>query len=78
MKKQIMKAGSISLGITTLMGIINYILGTMFGKIIGFKFWGGDASFTYGFSEKFINVINSGFSNAGNYVGDKINIGLGM
>lgn len=49
MKKQIIKISSISLGITTLMGIINYILVTMFGKIIGFKFWGGDASFTYGF-----------------------------
>lgn len=32
----------------------------------------------YGFSEKFIQVINDGFSNAGNYVGDKINIGLGI
>ena len=32
----------------------------------------------YGFSEKFIQVINDGFSNAGNYVGDKMNIGLGI
>lgn len=32
----------------------------------------------YGFSEKFIHVISSGFSDAGNYVGDKINIGLGI
>ncbi len=32
----------------------------------------------YGFSEKFIQVIKDGFSNAGNYVGDKINIGLGI
>ncbi len=32
----------------------------------------------YGFSEKFIQVIRDGFSNAGNYVGDKINIGLGI
>lgn len=32
----------------------------------------------YGFSEKFMQVINDGFSNAGNYVGDKANIGLGI
>ncbi len=32
----------------------------------------------YGFSEKFMQVINNGFSNAGNYVGDKANIGLGI
>lgn len=32
----------------------------------------------YGFSEKFIQVIEDGFSDAGNYVGDKINIGLGI
>jgi len=32
----------------------------------------------YGFSEKFIQVIKDGFPNAGNYVGDKINIGLGI
>lgn len=31
----------------------------------------------YGFSEKFIEVIKKGFPNAGNYVGDKANIGLG-
>lgn len=30
----------------------------------------------YGFSERFIQVVKDGFSNAGNYVGDKINIGL--
>ena len=32
----------------------------------------------YGFSEKFMQVINDGFSNVGNYVGDKANIGLGI
>ena len=32
----------------------------------------------YGFSEKFIQVINDEFPNAGNYVGDKLNIGLGI
>lgn len=32
----------------------------------------------YGFSEKFIEIIKDGFSNAGNYVGDKKNIGLGI
>ncbi len=32
----------------------------------------------YGFSEKFMQVINDRFSNAGNYVGDKANIGLGI
>lgn len=32
----------------------------------------------YGFSEKFIQVIKDGFLDAGNYVGDKINIGLGI
>lgn len=32
----------------------------------------------YGFSEKIMQVINDGFSNAGNYVGDKTNIGLGI
>lgn len=30
----------------------------------------------YGFSEKFIQIIEEGFPNAGNYVGDKVNIGL--
>lgn len=48
-KKRIMKAGSISLGITTLMGVINYILGTKLEKIIGFKFTGGEITNTYGF-----------------------------
>ncbi|MBQ4523235.1 MAG: hypothetical protein IJA10_09825 [Lachnospiraceae bacterium] len=48
-KKRIIKAGSIALGITTLMGIINYILGTMFEKIIGIRFRGGEVSNTYGF-----------------------------
>ena len=32
----------------------------------------------YGFSERFMQVINDGFSNAGNYVGDKTNVGLGI
>ncbi len=32
----------------------------------------------YGFSERFMQVINDGFPNAGNYVGDKTNIGLGI
>lgn len=32
---------------------------------------------SYGFSEKFIEVIKEGFPNAGNYVGDKASIGLG-
>ncbi len=32
----------------------------------------------YGFSEKFIQVIQDGFPNAGNYMGDKANIGLGV
>lgn len=32
----------------------------------------------YSFSEKFIQVIKDGFLDAGNYVGDKINIGLGI
>ena len=49
MKKRIIKAGSIAFGITTLMGIINYILGTMFEIIIGIRFWGGEMSCTYGF-----------------------------
>ncbi len=49
MKKRIIKSGSIALGITTLMGIINYILGTMFEMIIGIKLWGGEISNTYGF-----------------------------
>lgn len=31
----------------------------------------------YGFSKKFIELIKCDFSNAGNYVGDKTNIGLG-
>ena len=30
----------------------------------------------YGFSEKFIDLINNNFPNKGNYVGDKRNIGL--
>lgn len=32
----------------------------------------------YGFSEKFIQIIEEGFPNAGNYAGDKVNIGLGI
>ena len=32
----------------------------------------------YGFSERFIDLINNNFPNKGNYVGDKINIGLGI
>lgn len=32
----------------------------------------------YGFSEKFIQVLERGFPDAGNYVGDKVNIGLGI
>ena len=32
----------------------------------------------YGFSEKFIRVLESGFPDAGNYMGDKVNIGLGI
>lgn len=32
----------------------------------------------YGFSEKFVQIINDGFPNAGSYAGDKINIGLGI
>ena len=32
----------------------------------------------YGFSDKFIQVLESGFPDAGNYVGDKVNIGLGI
>ena len=55
-KKRMIKAGSISLGVATLMGIINYILGTMFEKIIGLRFWGGDASFTYGFGIELVKV----------------------
>ena len=49
MKKRIIKAGSISLGITTLMGVINYTLGTKLEKIIGLKFTGGEITNTYGF-----------------------------
>lgn len=32
----------------------------------------------YGFSEVFIQLIKNGFQNAGNYAGDKKNIGLGI
>lgn len=32
----------------------------------------------YGFSEKFVEIIKTGFPNAGNYVGDKANIGLAI
>ena len=32
----------------------------------------------YGISEKFIEIIKNDFSNAGNYMGDKSNIGLGV
>ena len=32
----------------------------------------------YGFSERFIQVLESDFPDAGNYVGDKVNIGLGI
>lgn len=49
MKKRIIKAVSIALGITTLMGGVNWILGTIFETIIGIRLWGGDVSYTYGF-----------------------------
>ena len=32
----------------------------------------------YGFSEKFIELLKNDFPNAGNYMGDKSNIGLGI
>ena len=32
----------------------------------------------YGFSERFVQVIGDNFPNAGNYAGDKANIGLGV
>lgn len=32
----------------------------------------------YGFSEKFVQLIQNGFPDSGNYAGDKINIGLGI
>lgn len=32
----------------------------------------------YGISEKFVNIIKNNFPNAGNYMGDKSNIGLGV
>ncbi len=53
MKNRMIKSGSIALGITILMGIVNYILGTMFKMIIGIKFWGGEVSSTYGFGIEF-------------------------
>ena len=31
----------------------------------------------YGFSEKFMQIINDGFPGAGSYAGDKVSIGLG-
>ncbi len=49
MKKSIIKSGIIALGITTVMAIVNYILGICFNTIIGIKFWGGEYSCTYGF-----------------------------
>ncbi len=56
MKKRTIRAGCIALGITTLMGIINFILGTLFEKIIGIKFWGGEASVTYGFGIELLEL----------------------
>ncbi len=32
----------------------------------------------YGISEKFVELIKNDFPNAGNYMGDKVNIGLGI
>ena len=32
----------------------------------------------YGISEKFVEIIKNDFPNAGNYMGDKSNIGLGV
>lgn len=32
----------------------------------------------YGFSEKFVQLINEGFPDSGSYAGDKVNIGLGV
>lgn len=52
MKKRIIKSGSIALAITTLMCLVNYILGKTYEKIIGIKIWGGDVADTYGFGVK--------------------------
>lgn len=49
MKKMIIKAGSIAFFITTIMGIVNYVLGVMMDKIIGIEFSGGEVLITYGF-----------------------------
>ena len=49
MKKRLIKSGIIALGITTVMAVINFILGICFKTIIGIKFWGGEYSGTYGF-----------------------------
>ena len=46
-------------------------------KIFDVKFVPVSELTGYGFSEKFVEIINNGFPNAGNYVGDKENIGLG-
>jgi ADP-ribose pyrophosphatase YjhB (NUDIX family) len=40
------------------------------------KFINTNELIEYGFSEKFQRIVLDGFQNAGNYMGDKINIGL--
>lgn len=52
MKKRIIKSGSIALAITTLMCLVNWVLGKTYEKIIGIKIWGGDVADTYGFGVK--------------------------
>lgn len=49
MKKCLIKSGIIALGITTVMAIVNCILGKTTEEIIGIKSWGGEISKTYGF-----------------------------
>ena len=49
MKKRLIKSGIVALGITTVMAVINFILGICFKTIIGIKIWGGEYSGTYGF-----------------------------
>lgn len=49
MKKSLIKSEIIAVGITTLMAIVNCILGKTTEKIIGIKYWGGEISKTYGF-----------------------------
>jgi len=52
MKKRMILAGVIAAAATLVMSVINFFIGKITGEIIGFTFYGGEYSCTYGFGVK--------------------------